>query len=198
MVAPVPTSRLLVAVALLGSLAAIAADAPKLKGSMQQSAPKLDLGLPKFTDIPKGEGLEKPKEKAPEQTRTNVASEPICSLVSLQHAKGFIRSPEGARPSAPYPAVIATGAPPTLEKFITMVRVKCTDKKSRGVEVVVLDGAGDTVMEASGELGFRAGAEADWQVEWEPTSVRRALNLSVLVRVGGEPLGTVPLPVSVK
>ena len=48
------------------ALVAHAAD-PKLKGSKKDAAPKLDLGIPAFKEIPKGQQMEKPKEAADPQ-----------------------------------------------------------------------------------------------------------------------------------
>ena len=54
------------------ALAAHAAD-PKLKGSKKEAAPKLDLGLPTFKDIPKDQKLEKPKDPAEVQQAPSAA-----------------------------------------------------------------------------------------------------------------------------
>lgn len=170
---------------------------PKLKGSMKQKAPKLDLGLPTFSALPKGDDLEKVEEKKPEERKATAPGEPPYSVVSVQHGKGFLRTPTGAKPSAPYPAVVASGAPLMTEKFSTVVRVRAPEKKNTSIELAVLDPRGDTMMEASGQLSFK-GEEADWTVDWDPTGIRAAGDYQVLVRVGGNPLGTFPLKVEAK
>ena len=70
---------------------------------------------------------------------------------------------------------------------------------SRGADraVMVLDPRGDTVMDASGQLTFK-NDETDWTVDWEPTGIRTAGEFQVLVRIGGNPLGTFPIKVEAK
>jgi hypothetical protein len=172
-------------------------DAPKLKGSVKQSAPKIDLGLPAFGAIPRGDDLKKVEEKPTQDGPTVTAGQATYTIVSVQHGKGFVRTPTGSRPSAPYPAVTADGSPLMTEKFSSVVRVKAPDKKSTSIEVAVLDPRGDTVMDASGTLTFK-NDETDWTVDWEPTGIRAAGDLQVLVRIGGNPLGTFPLKVEAK
>lgn len=96
--------------------------------------------------------------------------------------------------------VSASGTPLKLEKFSTVVRVKCTQNVNAPIDVVIVDERGDTLMEASGELMFRAQKqpELDYQVDWESTPVRRVADLAVLVRVAGRPLGTWPIKVAEK
>jgi hypothetical protein len=170
---------------------------PKLKGSMKQQAPKIDLGLPSFGAIPSGEGMKKAEEKAPADRPTTTEGAAPYSIVSVQHGKSFLRTPTGAKPSAPFPSVVATGAPLKTEKFSTVVRVKAPDKKSTAIEVVVLDPRGDTVMDASGQLTFK-GDEADWTVDWDPTGIRNTGDFQVLVRLGGNPMGAFPLKIEAK
>lgn len=170
---------------------------PKLKGSMKQSAPKIDLGLPAFNTIPTGEGMKKVEQKQVSDTPTTTSGAAVYTIVSVQHGKGFVRTPTGSKPSAPYAAVAAAGAPLMTEKFSTVVRVKAPDKKSTSIEVMVLDPRGDTVMDASGQLTFK-NDETDWTVDWEPTGIRTGGEFQVLVRIGGNPLGTFPLKVDAK
>ncbi|MBE2251756.1 MAG: hypothetical protein IAE78_19630 [Myxococcus sp.] len=169
---------------------------PKLKGSMKQSAPKLDLGIPKFDAIPKGDELKKVEEKKVEERTTAPGVAPY-TIVSVQHGKGFVRTPTGSKPSAPFPAATASGAPLMTEKFSTVVRVKAPEKKNTSIEVAVLDPRGDTVMDAQGQLTFKSD-EADWTVDWDPTGIRTAGDFQVLVRIGGNPLGTFPLKIEAK
>lgn len=180
------------------SLSAFAEEPKKLKGSKKENAPKLDLGLPQFGEIPKDQKLESAKPKAetlsgPSGTR----AEEGYTVVRVVHGKAFMRSPEGSKPSTPYPAVMATsGNPWQTEKFGTVVRVKSPAKRGARIELAILDQRGDTIMEASGELRFPTGSdEAEWQVDWEPTAIRNPGEFQVLVRVGGNPLGTFPFKV---
>ena len=130
------------------------ADEPKLKGSKKEGAPKLDLGLPKFGEIPKDQKLESAKSKTDEQNGPST---------------------------------------PKVDEGYSVVRVKSPGKKGSSIDVVILDQRGDTVMEASGQLRFGNGVEAEWQVDWEPTAIRNPGDFQVLVRVGGNPMGTFPL-----
>ncbi len=174
------------------ALVSQAAD-PKLKGSKKETAPKLDLGIPTFKDIP-NQKLEKPKD-APEaqQGPSGTRLDEGYTVVRVLHGKGFMRAPDGAKPSSPFPQVTVSGNPLATEKFSSVIRVKSPAKKNTRIEVAILDQRGDTVMEASGEIRFGTGDEAEWQVDWEPTGVRNPGEFQVLVRIGGNPLGTFPL-----
>jgi hypothetical protein len=181
--------------ALSCSLLAHAAD-PKLKGSKKESAPKVDLGLPSFNNIPSDQKLERPKEKPDaQQGPSGSRVEEGYSVVRVVHGKAFLRGPDGARPSAPYTVVTASGDPLLTEKVSTVVRVKSPAKKNTRIEVAILDFRTDTVMEASGELRFGTTDEAEWQVDWDPSGIRGPGDFQVLVRIGGNPLGTFPLKV---
>ena len=170
---------------------------PKLKGTMKQSAPKLDLGIPKFDAIPKGDDMKHVQEKAPTERAVTAPGVAPYTVVSVQHGKGFVRTPTGSKPSAPYPAVMASGNPLMTEKFTTVVRVKAPEKKNTSIEIAVLDPRGDTVMDAQGQLTFKS-EEADWTVDWDPTGLRSVGDFQVLVRIGGNPLGTFPLKIEAK
>lgn len=188
--------RPLLAVSMCVALVSSAAD-PKLKGSKKEAAPKLDLGLPAFKEIPKDQKLEKPKDPAEAQTApSGTRVDEGYSVVRVVHGKAFMRSPDGAKPSAPFPQVTAAGTPLLTEKFSSIVRVKSPGKKNSRIEVAILDQRGDTVMDASGEIRFGTGEEAEWQVDWEPTGIRNPGEFQVLVRIGGNPLGTFPLKVA--
>jgi hypothetical protein len=120
-------------------------------------------------------------------------------VVSVVHGKSFMRSPSGAKASSPFEQVATEGNPPTTEKFSTVVRVRCVSKVNASIDVVILDPRSDTLMEASGELFFRAqkDPELDWTVDWDRTSLPRGPgNYQVLVRVAGQPMGTFPLKIA--
>lgn len=183
---------LLVLVTLSASV--LADPPPKLKGKKTEGAPKIDLGLPPPAPLPTDQKLESATKKdEPQQGPTAVRADEGYTVVRVAHGKAFIRTPEGAKPSAPYPHVTVNGPPYQMEKFATVVRVRCAAKKNARIEVLVLDQRSDTLMEASGELRFGNNEETEWQVDWEPTGLRNPGELQVLVRVGGNPLGTTPL-----
>lgn len=177
-------------------VASAAEPAPKLKGSKKDKAPKLDLGVPTFSDIPKDQKLETATPKDKQQTSpTSTRLDETYTLVRVVHGKTFVRGPDGAKPSSPYTQVMATSNPFATERFSSVIRVKSPAKKNTRIEVVILDQRGDTVMDAQGELRFANAEETEWQVDWEPTGFRAPGDFQVLVRVGGTPLGTTPLKV---
>lgn len=189
--------RLIAAVILLTGLSAFAAEP---KAGAKKKGEKLDLGLPKtFNALPSGENMEKPKEKAAQQAPTTTATSAEYSVVRVVHGKAFLRTPEGAKPSAPFDQVPTEGNPPTTEKFSTVIRVKRTQKTNAPIDVVILDPRNDTLMEASGEIFFRGQKEmeVDYTVDWERTQLPRGPGAyQVLVRVAGAPLGTFPLKIA--
>ncbi len=190
--------KLLLFVAVSLPWVALAGDPPpRLKGTKTERAPRLDLGVPKFGELPKDQPLQTaaPDEKqtAPSGSRVDES----YTVVRVVHGKSFTRGPDGARPAAPFTVVTASGDPLVTERFSTVVRVKNPAKKNTRIEVAILDPRTDTVMEAQGELRFPNGPEAEWQVDWDPTTLRVVGEFQVLVRVGGNPLGTTPLKVVV-
>ena len=168
---------------------------PKLKGTVKQGAPKLDLGLPKFEAIPKGEGLQKPKEKRATDESKASAGANLYTVIFVLHGKSFVKAAAGSKTATPFPGVMVSGDPPTTEKFSSIVRVKCPEKRSANIEVIVRDMREDTVMEASGTLIFRGGDEAEWSVDWAPSGLRRKGDLSVLIRLSGNDVGIFPLKI---
>lgn len=183
------------AMVLLCAAAALAEDAPKPKGKAKKDTPKIDLGMPSFSEIPKGQGLEKPKQKDDrEQTRSSPDGPAPYSVVRVVNGKSFTRTAQGAKATAPFPGV-AVNAEQMTEKFGSVVRVKCPTKKSTSIEVAIQDFRGDTVMEASGAIQFGNAEEAEWTVDWEPTGLRRVGDLQMIVKVGGQALGTFPIKV---
>lgn len=169
-----------------------------LAAAADKKKPKLDLGLPasNFSPVPTGEGMQKKVEKQTGTEPTVTTTGAHYEVVRVSHGKAFIRTPAGAQPSTPFPAVQTSGNPPVTEKFSSVVRVKCPEKVNAPIEIVILDMRGDTVMDASGQLQFRGQKETelDWTVDWEPTQLQRGAGAyQVLVRVGGQPMGTFPL-----
>lgn len=166
------------------------------KATAKTKAPKIDLGIKEFGALPTNERIRKPSEAQPVPTKGGGASLESCySLLGVVHGKKLTRGPEGAKAAEPFPSLTLVGDPPMSEKFVTVVRVRCNERKGGSVEVAILDPRGDTVMEARGQMTFRNVDEAEWQVEWEPTAMRFEGDYQVLVRVAGQPLGTTPLKV---
>ncbi len=185
--------RTLRIVALASALAASPVLAKDAKPAKEK--PKVDLNLPSFGEIPKGEDLQKPKmEKGLESAPT--PAQAAYAVTKVQHAKGFTRTTSGAAPAGgELTAIPLSGNPPTTEKFTTVVRIKSPQRANAPIDVVILDTRGDTAMSASGEVSFRGakGDEAEWTVDWDPTPLRGPGQYQVLIRVAGQPLGTWPL-----
>jgi hypothetical protein len=182
---------LVFAVALLCAVSSLAAEpAPKL--TKPGKAPKIQFDVPKFEAIPNGEL----KSAAPVDAASSPSkkrSDEAVSLVSILHARSFIRTPAGAAPSAPFAQVkISAGNPFQTEKFSTVVRVKNPSKRRVSVEVAILDARGDTAMEAKGQLAFQTEV-AEWTADWEATNVRGPGEYQVLVRLDGNPQTPTPL-----
>ncbi len=177
---------LLIAVSL--SLMAQAEKPPK------GSAPKLDLGVPEFKSIPKDQKLEGPAVKNEPQLMPSTPTDLTYSVVRVVHSKGFLRGPDGAKPAFPLSQITVSGTPLVTERFATVVRAKCTAKRNSRIDVSIVGPRNETLMEASGDLIFgKKNDEAEWQVDWESTSVRNPGTFQVLVRIGGNPVGSFPL-----
>jgi hypothetical protein len=193
-----PSHLLVAAVLSLSSLAWAQTSEPeapkkedkKLKGSVKQQAPKLDLGLPTFEKLPTGEGLTRRKDDEPKERAQSTGDAP-CTLVSAMHSK------VGAKGVA-LTAVPVSGAPPTTERFATLVRVKCPTRRATSIEVSFVDARGEPVMEASGSVGFRGGDESDWSVDWEPSTVRGPGDYALQIKLGGVALEPVPVKFEAK
>jgi hypothetical protein len=120
------------------------------------------------------------------------------TIVRMQHGRSFMRSPSGAVPTGGGLQEIAlTGSPPSTERFTTVVRVKCPQKANASIELSVVDPRGDTVMSSAGEVNFRGQKqdEVDYSVEWSPTPWPSGGTFNVLVRIGGQAMGSWPLSV---
>lgn len=165
----------------------------KVVGTKKPQAPQLDLKLPELEALPSDVSLTKPSA-APELERAGGATrDERYTLVSLTHAKSFAGTPQGLTPIAPLTRVTAAGRPLLTESFTSVVRVRSPARRSSSVELVVLDARDTPVMEARGELVFRASEEAEWAVDWAPTAVRTAGTFQVQVRVGGLVVASAPL-----
>ncbi len=160
--------------------------------------PQLGLSLPQFGELPKDQKLESARPKAETAPLQAIGVDERYTVTSVFHAKYFLPGPVGARTTgASLLSQISIGTSPyATEKFSTVVRVKSLARRNGRIDVAVLDSKGDTVMEASGELRFGKTDETEWQVDWEPSGVKNADDLQVLVRVAGSPAGTFPLKVA--
>lgn len=160
--------------------------------------PKLDLGLnvDVGTNIPKGEDLKKPEEKVEKVTPTEpAAGELSWSVVKVQHAKAFKGTPQGSIATAAY-EVGGEGAPFTTEQFTTVVRIKCAQRRSAPIELMVLDSRGNTAMEGSGTVQFRTKSdESDYTLVWDPTPLRGPGDYTFTVKVNGSVIGSYPMKI---
>ncbi len=179
---------------ILATHSALAAGKPPV-----QKPQSLDLGLPKFDAIPKGEPLQKPAVREEAKPQTTPASA-TYEVVRVQHGRAFVRKASGAEPTQAMPEIKAEGEPLKTERFSTVVRVRCKDRVGASIDVAVVDASGAQVMSASGQFGFRSikGDEVDYQVDWEPTGIKAPGTFQVTVAIGGNPAGTWPLTVTAK
>ncbi len=179
--------------------AAAPAKTSKLKGSMKQSAPKIDLGVPAFDSTPpKGTSLQKVTEPVTPAAPT-ASSETPYTVTAVTYAKSFTRSASGTKPNgALLTSVLASGSPLTTEKFASLIRVKTTTKRGSIIEVKVLDGRGDTVMIAEGQLAFQGSDEIDWTVDWDPTVIRAPGDFALHIRIASQAPVQFPLKVEAK
>jgi hypothetical protein len=152
-----PASLLTLSLVLIFSGSALAADT-KAKTKSSGKA-KVDLDLPTFGAIPKGDDIKKPNS-----TDTNLGLQPTETAASatyavtkVMHAKAFTRGPSGAQPvEGGYSAIPLSGTPPSTPKFTTVVRVKSPQRANTSIDVVILDPRDDTAMSSKGEVNFAA------------------------------------------
>jgi hypothetical protein len=185
--------RPLLLAALLLALPYLAQEA---KGAKKDSLGLSGLRMPSLGSVPKAEGLQAPKAAPlPEGTRQS-GGPAQYKVVEVVHAAGFVAGEKGPQPMGePLTQVSLKGKPPTTERFSTLLRVDSTSPSGAPIEVLVLDGRGETVMQSSGRLSFGGTTSSHFQVDWTPSGLRRGGTYQVLVRVAGEPLGTWPLEV---
>lgn len=158
------------------------------------NAPSFEL--PSLGALPSGEGLVAPKSDATQGAVRSSPSDATYQVTQVQHARTFTRGASGLVPmGGPLEQVLIVGSPPSTEPFSTAVRVKCPQRVDAGIELVVMDGRGDTVMSATGQLTYRGtkSDETDYQVDWDATPWPRGGDFQLLVRIGGRPLGTWPM-----
>jgi hypothetical protein len=180
---------------LLLSLPALA-NSPDAGTKKHAKGSDFDLGIPTFGEIPKGNDLTKPKAQDTLDGPTVTATGALYSVVRVQHAKAFLRSPTGAMPAGgaldPLPL---SGKPLSTEKFTTVIRVKSPQRASGSIELAFVDGRGETLMSSRGELTFRGqkGDEVDYTIDWDPTPCRAGGEFTLNVQIGGQSVGTFPV-----
>ncbi len=187
----------LLALSLCAFAPAAHATETKKPAAKESGKMKMDLNLPSFGAVPKGDDIAQPKadNKAIESTTT--ASNATYTVLRVLHGKQFTRSASGATPSGSIEPISLSGTPPSTPKFTTVVRVKSPQRVNSSIDVVILDPRGDTAMTASGEVNFRGTKqdEVDYTVDWDPTPQRAGGQFQVMVRIGGQVMGTWPLKV---
>ncbi len=187
-------TRLSISFVVALSLTALAEE-KKLVGTKKEGAPKLDLGLPTFKEVPKDQQLRKAGPAA-EQNAPSAHGDESYTVVRVVHGKSFTRTPEGSKPTTPFTQVTLSGNPLVSEKFSTVVRIKSPTRRSTRIALAILDARGESIMEApQGELGFgkTGGDEAEWSVDWDSSPIRAAGDYQLQVSVGGAVLGTFPI-----
>lgn len=156
------------------------------------------ISLPPLSDIPKADGVTRPavEKLGAEPTVSTVSA--TYSVAKIQHAKTFVRSRAGLiAMGGAIDSINLSGKPPTTEKFSTVIRVKSPQRMNAPIEVAVLDPRGETALSSRGEVRFRGpkGDEVDYVIDWDPVPCRFSGDFQVVVRVGGQPMGTWPLKV---
>lgn len=163
------------------------------------TAPKLDLGLGNLGgELPSVDGIEAKKATVQQQSPQITTRDVKFEVLEVVHAYDFVRTAQGTRPNGEILQEVGLyGHPPSTPKFATMVRVKATQNVNTSIELVILDPRGDTALSGSGELLFAGSknGEVDWVIDWAPTARPQGGEFKLLVRIGGQPMGTWPLKV---
>lgn len=163
-------------------------------------APEVDLNLPTFGAIP-NEKLNAPGETTETVVPTVSAVAAEYKVVSVTHAKSFMRGPGGSKPiGSALREISLSGNPPESEKFTTVVRVRCPQRTSAPIEINIIGPRGQTFMSGRGEVSFRGVKqdEVDYTLEWDPTTSNDSGTYDVQVRVAGRSMGSWPLTFTVR
>lgn len=170
-----------------------AADGPK-----KPKGKAADFGTLDLPALPKGDGMSQTKSDAPE-SGTRAPADPSAakySLVSVAHAQQFVARGEGHDARHPISRIDVVNLPMTVPPFQTLVVVKSPDKLGAAIEVRLLDPQGSQVVSSQGALEFGGHDTADFLVDWDPFTLRKAGAYQVEVTVAGQSLGKQPFPVS--
>lgn len=189
-------SKIAVVLVLSQTDASVAPDAGAKRKAEKPKAPT--ISVPSFTAIPKADGVTRPQAEKLGSQPSASSFGATYSVVKVQHAKTFIRSPAGLVASGgTLDSVPLAGKPPTTERFTTAVRLKSPQRASAPIELALLDERGDTVLSASGEVSFKTvkGDEVDYLVDWDPVPLRAGGDFQLLIRIAGQPMGTWPLKI---
>jgi hypothetical protein len=187
---------LLLCAALAATAAAETPAKPKASAKGKTKAP--EITIPSFGAIPKGEDMKAVKSTDLGMETKASAAAASYTVLKVQHGRSFLRSPTGATPAGGgLQEITLSGVPPSTEKFTTVVRVKCAQKANTSIDLVLLDPRGDTVMSSSGELNYRGtkSDELDYSIDWTPTPWPSGGEFKMLVRIGGQAMGTWPVKV---
>jgi hypothetical protein len=174
--------------------AAVAADGGTRGHGAKPS--KFDLDLPSFGEIPKASNLNKPKVNNDGAVPTVDATSTAFAVVSVQHARSFVRTPTGNQPvGGALSAIPLSGKPHATETFTPALRIKSPQRSGGPIDLTVIDERGDLLMSSAGQLTFRGtkGDEVDYTVDWDPTPCRGGGDFQLLIRIAGQTLGTFPL-----
>lgn len=188
--------RLLTATLFVAALAAprpLLAEEPKAN----KKKPAIDLDLPAFGELPKGEGLASPQAKPLQQAPTELVEDARYEVVRVLHGRRFTPSHGALLPvGGAMTAVRLSGAPLSTERFQTVVRVRCEKRRGAPITTTIIDERGGTAMSAEGQLTFRGKkgqSEVDYLIEWDPTPLRAGGQFQVQVEIAGQPMGKWPL-----
>ena len=159
------------------------------------TSPKIDLGITTFGEIPKGNQLSKKKADDSMEGPTVTASNAAYTVLKVAHAKSFARSPTGSVAMGALDALPLSGKPLSTEKFTTVIRIKSPQRAGASVELTIADPRGDTLMSSTGNFTYRGtrGDEIDYTVDWDPTPCRAGGDYVLMIRIGGQELGTWPM-----
>ena len=153
--------------------------------------PKLDLpklDLPDTNDLSAGRRADE-AEKGP--TKVHYAIE------SVRHAHAFRTGRSGAcEPVGALEGFRLASVPSNVEAFATCLRVKATAGVVATLDARIYDPAGREVAHASGEISFaRRSNTVDYVVSWIGFPAKMLGRYEMVLRVGGETVRKVALPV---
>lgn len=174
---------------------------PPVEKKKASNIPDLQLNLPAFGEIPKGESLVAP---APERDLTTPQVTSIAAeykVLAVTHAKSFKGGIGGSKPvGAALKEIALSGNPPESERFTTVVRVHSKQRVSAPIEINIIGPRGNTFMSGRGEVSFRGikRDEVDYTIIWDPTASADSGTYDVQVKIAGRSMGAWPLTFTVQ